>query len=184
MNRRPSNGSDWEGLDRRPIADWFQRAKFGIFIHWGLYSVPSWAPVDVPNRLGDPVWLRYAEWYWYALTIGKGLPEGVSSGATWRFHQRVYGAGFGYEDFAPLFRPELFDGEQWAEIFQAAGARYVVLTSKHHDGFALWPSPEASKTWGRAWNSADAGPRRDLVGELTEAVRKKDLRMGLYYSLY
>ena len=116
--------------------------------------------------------------------MGKGLPEGASNGATWRFHQRVYGATFDYENFAPLFRAELFDGEQWAEIIRAAGARYVVLTSKHHDGFALWPSAEASKNWGRAWNSADAGPKRDLVGDLTDAVRKKGLRMGLYYSLY
>ena len=84
----------------------------------------------------------------------------------------------------PLFRAELFDGDQWAEILWAAGARYVILTSKHHDGFALWPSAEAGKSWGRAWNSTDAGPKRDLVGDLTDAVRRKGLRMGLYYSLY
>jgi alpha-L-fucosidase len=183
MNAHPCE-SDWETLDHRRIPSWFQDAKFGIFIHWGLYSVPSWAPVDMPHELDDPVWLRYAEWYWHSLTTGKGLPEGAPNGATWRFHQRVYGASFTYEDFAPLFRAELFDGEQWAEIIRAAGARYVVLTSKHHDGFALWPSAEASKSWGRAWNSIDAGPKRDLVGDLTEAVGKKGLRMGLYYSLY
>ena len=184
MNAHPSGESDWEALDSRPMVSWFQDAKFGIFIHWGLYSVPSWAPVDVPNESENPIWLRYSEWYWHALTTGKDLPEDSPSGASWRFHQQVYGAGFGYEDFAPLFRAELFDSEQWAEIFQAAGARYVVLTSKHHDGFALWPSAEASKSWGRPWSSTDAGPKRDLVGELTEAVRKKGLRMGLYYSLY
>ena len=184
MNAHPDSESDWEALDHRPTPGWFQGAKFGIFIHWGLYSVPSWAPVDALESLQDPVWLRYAEWYWHSLTMGKGLPEGAPNGATWRFHQRVYGANFDYEDFAPMFRAELFDGDQWAEVIRAAGARYVVLTSKHHDGFALWPSAEASKSWGRAWNSADAGPRRDLVGDLTDAVRKKGLRMGLYYSLY
>ena len=184
MNARPYGEVDWEALDSRPIADWFQDAKFGIFIHWGLYSVPSWAPVDVPNELENPVWLRYAEWYWHSLTMGEGLPKDASNGATWRFHQRVYGAAFAYENFAPLFRAELFDGEQWAETIRAAGARYVVLTSKHHDGFALWPSVEASKNWGRAWNSTDAGPKRDLVGDLTVAIRQKGLRMGLYYSLY
>ena len=100
------------------------------------------------------------------------------------FHQQVYGAGFAYEDFAPLFRAELFDSEQWAEIISAAGARYVVLTSKHHDGFALWPSAEASKAGAALGTVTDAGPSVILVGDLTEAVRKKGLRMGLYYSLY
>jgi alpha-L-fucosidase len=178
MDVHPDPKSDWQALDQRPIPNWFGNAKFGIFIHWGLYSVPSWAPVDGREAL------RYAEWYWHSLTTGKSLPEGAPNGATWRFHQRVYGANFPYEDFAPLFRAELFDSEQWAEILRAAGARYVVLTSKHHDGFALWPSVEATKTWGRAWNSTDAGPKRDLVGDLTTAVRKEGLHMGLYYSLY
>ena len=170
--------ADWHALDERPVPTWFQGAKFGIFIHWGLYSVPSWAPLEGHAAL------RYAEWYWHSLTTGKSLPEGSPDRATWRFHQRVYGVTFAYEDFAPLFRAELFDSEQWAEILRAADARYVVLTSKHHDGFALWPSAEASKTWGRAWNSTETGPKRDLVGDLTNAVRKKGLRMGLYYSLY
>ena len=178
MNVNPDAESDWQALDQRPIPSWFQEAKFGIFIHWGLYSVPSWAPLDGRDAL------RYAEWYWHSLTTGKSLPEGAPNGSTWRFHQRVYGASFPYEDFAPLFRAELFDSEQWAEILRAAGARYVVLTSKHHDGFALWPSVEATKTWSRAWNSTDAGPKRDLVGDLTKAVRKEGLHMGLYYSLY
>jgi len=72
----------------------------------------------------------------------------------------------------------LFDPNQWAELFQKAGAKYVVLVSKHHDGYALWPSK-----YNRNWNSVDTGPKRDIVGELTKAVRKTDLKMGLYYSL-
>jgi alpha-L-fucosidase len=178
MNAQSYSAISWEALDRRPIPDWFRDAKFGIFIHWGVYSVPAWAPVDADNNL------RYAEWYWHSLTTGKSLPEGAPDGATWRFHQRVFGANFAYEDFAPLFRAELFDSEQWAETLLAAGARYVVLTSKHHDGFALWPSAEASKAWDRPWSSTEIGPKRDLVGDLTKAVRKQGLRMGLYYSLY
>jgi alpha-L-fucosidase len=78
----------------------------------------------------------------------------------------------------------MFDPQQWAEIFRASGAKYVVLTSKHHDGFCLWPSREANTSWGRPWNSSDTGPMRDLLGELTDAVRKNNLEMGFYYSLY
>ena len=178
MNAHSYDESGWEAFDRRPIPDWFQDAKFGIFIHWGVYSVPSWAPRDAHNELG------YAEWYWHSLVRGKGLPDGAPDGATWRFHQQVYGAGSPYEDFAPLFRAELFDSEQWAETFLVSGARYVVLTSKHHDGFALWPSAEANKAWKRPWNSVEIGAQRDFVGELTRAVRNKGLRMGLYFSLY
>ncbi len=89
-----------------------------------------------------------------------------------------------YQNFAPQFKAELFDPDHWAEVFQRSGAKYVVLTSKHHEGFALWPSKEASATWGRPWNAVEIGPHRDLLGDLTDAVRRKGLRMGIYYSLY
>ena len=78
----------------------------------------------------------------------------------------------------------MFDADQWADIFQRSGAKYVVLVSKHHDGFALWPSREANASWGRQWNAVDVGPKRDLVGELTAAVRRRNLEMGFYFSLY
>ncbi|MGA2859950.1 MAG: alpha-L-fucosidase, partial [Candidatus Sulfotelmatobacter sp.] len=91
---------------------------------------------------------------------------------------------FPYQNFAPQFRAELFDPDHWADVFARSGAGYVVLTSKHHEGFALWPSKEASATWARPWNAVEIGPKRDLLGDLTEAVRRKGLRMGLYYSLY
>jgi alpha-L-fucosidase len=78
----------------------------------------------------------------------------------------------------------MYDPDAWADVFARAGARYVVLTSKHHEGFALWPSAEASRSWGRPWNAVEIGPKRDLVGDLTKAVRAKGLKMGLYYSLY
>ena len=169
---------NWESLDKRPTPGWFQDAKFGIFIHWGVYSVPSWAAAGVPKEQ------QYAEWYWNSITRGKTLPAGAPGSAAWRFHERVYGPDFEYPSFAPMFRAELFDPEQWAETFLKSGAKYVVLTSKHHEGFALWPSREASRTWGRPWNAVEIGPKRDLLGDLTEAVRRKNVRMGIYYSLY
>ncbi|HSB27409.1 MAG TPA: alpha-L-fucosidase, partial [Pyrinomonadaceae bacterium] len=102
----------------------------------------------------------------------------------WAFHKRVYGADIPYQDFVPQFKAELFDPDHWAELFANSGAKYVVLTSKHHEGFTLWPSKDASRTWGRPWNSVEIGPKRDLLGDLSEAVRRKGLRMGYYYSLY
>ena len=161
----------WESLSKRKAPTWFQDAKFGIFIHWGVYSVPAYAPVG-----------KYAEWYWNSLR--KGPTEGGKPNPTFAFHSRVYGKDFPYFDFAPMFRAEMFEPDHWADVFRRSGARYVVLTSKHHDGFALWPSEHANKAWGRPWNSVDAGPRRDLLGDLSDSVRKAGLRMGFYYSLY
>jgi alpha-L-fucosidase len=168
----------WESIDRRPTPAWFGDAKFGIFIHWGVYSVPAYAPV-IPGKLA------YAEWYWNAMTQGQqaGATNQVHTG-TWAYHQKQYGADFHYQSFAPQFRAELFDPDHWADVFVRSGAKYVVLTSKHHEGFALWPSREASLTWRRPWNATEIGPRRDVLGDLTEAVRKRSLRMGYYYSLY
>ncbi len=152
--------ASWESLDRRPIPAWFDEAKFGIFIHWGVYAVPSWAPKD-----------QYAEWYWHWIE----QPDHPCR----RFHETTYGPKFRYQDFAPMFKAELFDPAAWATLFKRAGARYVALTSKHHEGFCLWPSPDS---WN--WNSVDIGPHRDLCGELAEAVRAAGLKMGFYYSLY
>jgi alpha-L-fucosidase len=161
----------WESLNTRRIPQWFNEAKFGIFIHWGVYSVPAWAPFD--EKIG--IYGRYAEWYWWR----KMNPSDPAGKLFREHHDRVYGPDFKYEDFAPLFRAEHFDPMQWAELFRRAGARYVVLTAKHHDGFTLWPSAESPD-----WNSMALGPNRDLVGDLTKAVRDAGLRMGLYYSLY
>jgi len=157
----------WESLDQRPIPAWFQQAKFGIFVHWGVYSVPAWRP------LSDKLYASYAEWY-YARVIGDQERGGDA------FHKANYGENFEYRNFAPQFRAELFNPDAWAELFKRAGARYVVLTSKHHDGFCLWPTKSPFK---KEWNSGTIGPKRDLVGELTQAVRSKGLKMGLYYSI-
>ena len=127
----------------------------------------------------------YAEWYWHSLTEGKKAKAPGDGGYhTWQFHRRVYGPNFEYQDFARLFRAELFDPDRWADVFSRSGARYVALTSKHHEGFTLWRSAEANRSWGRPWNAVDIGPRRDLLAELTEAGRRRGLHMGIYYSLY
>lgn len=153
--------ADWASLDRRPTPAWFQDAKLGIFIHWGPYSVPAY------TKKGG-----YAEWYY------RGWRERKPDGAVWAFHQKTYGKDFPYDGFAPLFKAELWDPQAWAALFRKAGARYVVLTSKHHDGYCLWPSAEAP-----GWNALEVGPKRDLVGDLSAAVKGAGLRMGLYYSL-
>lgn len=161
--------ADWASIDARPSPDWYLDAKFGIFIHWGVYSVPAFAAVKVKGEN------EYAEWYWNSL---------VKGGLTRKFHDRVYGPAFTYFDFAPMFRAELYDPDHWADVLVRSGAKYVALTSKHHDGFCLWRSAEANRSWGRPWNSVDAGPKRDLLGNLSAAGRRRGLRMGIYYSLY
>ena len=168
----------WDSVDKRPIPQWYTEAKFGIFIHWGVYSVPAYAPV-IPGKLA------YSEWYWNQMTQGRDNPKasGVETG-TWDYHKKTYGANFPYQGFAPQFKAELFDPDHWAEVFASSGAKYVVLTSKHHDGFALWPSNEASADWGQPWNAVEIGPKRDLMAGLGDAVRSKGLHMGYYYSLY
>jgi len=159
--------NSWKSLDTRPIPTWFEDAKFGIFIHWGVYSVPAW------RKLEPGLYASYAEWY-YARVMFNPKNGGKE------FHNRNYGEDFEYRDFAPFFKAELFDPGDWADLFKKSGAKYVVLTSKHHDGFCLWPTNSPYK---KNWNSMDAGPKRDLVGELSTAVKSSGLRMGLYYSL-
>jgi alpha-L-fucosidase len=150
----------WDSIDQRPTPIWFQDAKFGIFIHWGVYAVPAWGPKG-----------SYAEWYWHELHD--------THKPTWKFHQQTYGRDLQYQDFANRFKAELFNPGEWADLFARAGAKYVVLTSKHHEGFCLWPNEQS---WN--WNSVDVGPHRDLCGDLSKAVRNRGLKMGFYYSLY
>lgn len=159
----------WEEIDKRPTPQWWLDAKFGIFIHWGLYAVPSF------SKTGE-----YAEWYWHDLLTESRPGHAMIN----EFHRKNYGENFTYPDFARQFKTELFDAEQWASVFRNSGAKYVVLTSKHHDGFCLWPSAEADRSWGRPWNSVSTGPQRNLLKELTDAVRGAGLKMGYYYSLY
>ena len=148
----------WESINERGYPQWFSDAKLGIFIHWGVYSVPAWASLE-----------GYAEWYYRGLMTNDDRKD---------FQERIYGKDFKYEDFAPMWKAELWSPEEWAELFKKSGAKYVLLVSKHHDGFCLWPSEYAP-----SWNSVEVGPHRDICGELTEAVRKQGLKMGFYYSL-
>lgn len=156
----------WESIDQRETPQWWTDAKFGIFIHWGPYSVPAYAPVDEV----EGVYEKYAEHYENRLISKNKLFTA--------YHRQTYGEDFRYSDFAPMFNAEHFDPAKWADLFKRAGAKYVVLTSKHHDGFCLWPSQYSAK-----WNSMEIGANRDLAGDLTEAVRGAGLRMGFYYSL-
>lgn len=159
---------NWPSIDSRPIPTWFTDAKFGIFIHWGLYSVPAWGPTE------GNVYEKYAEWYW-----SRQNPQGKPSQAFTDFHNKMYGEKVRYQDFVKDFKAEMFNPDQWAEVFKQSGAKYIVLTSKHHEGFTMWPSKHS---WN--WNSVDVGPHRDLAGDLTKAVKAKGLHMGFYYSLY
>ena len=115
---------NWESLNTRKIPAWFHQDKFGIFIHWGVYSVPAYAPI-MPNS-----GYSYSEWYRYRLY--------EKQKDFMAFHDKNYGSSFAYEQFEPMFKAEMFDPNQWADVFKKSGARYVVLTSKHHDGYTLW----------------------------------------------
>jgi len=158
---------------------WYNDAKFGIFIHWGLYSVPAYAPTGRGNlneilvNEGQESFFRnipYAEWYVNSMRIPKSPVH--------RHHVKTYGKDFSYFDFAPLFEKEsrAWDPDEWAGLFERAGARYAVFVTKHMDGFAMWPSA----TPHYVMPGYHAG--RDFVGELTAAVRKHGMRMGFYYS--
>lgn len=167
-----------ESLNGHTLPDWYADAKLGIFIHWGLYSVPGWAvltPEAELQKLSPQEYLKrnpYAEWYYNTLRLD-GSP-------TQDYQKEHYGANANYYDFAPKFDAEIqkWNPEEMARIFRMAGARYVVLTSKHHEGFTLWPSDTPNPTLPNDRQHAS----RDLVGELTAAVRAQGMKMGLYYS--
>ncbi|MFE5025868.1 alpha-L-fucosidase [Streptomyces sp. NPDC056656] len=140
---------------------WFHSAKFGIFIHWGVYSVPAWAPVGK----------QYAEWYWDQMQD--------PNNPTYAHHKATYGEDFAYDDFIPMFTAKKWDPRAWVELFRDAGAQYHVLTSKHHEGFALWDTKLSDR------NSVKMGPKRDIIKELFDASRRytPELHRGLYFSM-
>ncbi|HTF26843.1 MAG TPA: alpha-L-fucosidase [Candidatus Limnocylindria bacterium] len=165
-----------ESLNKHPLPQWYDDAKLGIFIHWGLYSVPGWAPLIHPEHdFTSPDYIThnpYAEWYLNSMRLD-GAP-------TQAYHREHYGADYDYYNFAPVFDREIqkWNPDVWAKIFHDAGAKYVVLTTKHHDGFTLWPSSTPNPKLPADRQHAS----RDIVGELTTAVRDQGLLMGLYYS--
>lgn len=142
---------DWESLSKYKTPAWFQDAKFGIFIHWGVYSVPAYI----------------GEWYPRAMYRRQSREH--------KYHLEKYGhpGEFGYKDFIPMFKAERWDPERWVKLFKASGARYVVPVAEHHDGFPMY---DCSYT---AYNAAKMGPKRDIIGELLEACRKSDLKTGV-----
>jgi alpha-L-fucosidase len=149
-----SNGpfaTNWQSLENYQIPQWYEDAKFGIFIHWGLYSVPAF------NN----------EWYSRNMYQQK-MPE-------YKHHIDTYGpqSKFGYKDFIPMFKAEKFDADHWAEVFRRAGAKYVVPVAEHHDGFAMYDN-----SYGK-WNATTMGPKRDVIGELEKAIRKQGLHFGV-----
>ena len=166
-------------LSQHPLPAWYQDAKLGIFIHWGLYSVPAWAKgtkTSLEDILANGDGLErfannpYAEWHLNSLRI-----EGSS---TAEYHQEAFGPDFSYYNFVPRFNEAIraWQPAEWAELFKEIGAGYVVLTTKHHDGFLLWPSDTPNSY------QENYFIERDLVGELTQAVTDQGMRMGLYYS--
>lgn len=164
-------------LAKHTAPSWYRDAKLGIFVHWGLYSVPGWAPIQGPHDgdFSNQQWMTlnpYAEWYYNTVRI-EGSP-------TQAYHRDHYGAGFNYYQFAESFNRETakWDPNEWATLFKQTGARYVVLTTKHHDGFTLWPTAVPNPHL----PAGEAHAQRDIVGDLTKAVRQQGLKMGFYYS--
>ncbi|QWF76649.1 alpha-L-fucosidase [Amycolatopsis sp. CA-230715] len=149
-------------LTAHPVAPWFAAAKFGVFIHWGAYAVPAW---------GDA--RHSAEWYSYAMNVA----DPARGTGTREHHLLTYGRDADYDAFLPRFTARRYDPRDWVRLFQEAGARYFVLTAKHHDGFQLFGNAVSDR------NSVVLGPRRDLVGELFSAAEHTGLKRCLYYSL-
>ena len=166
----------WESLQTHEVPQWYHDAKLGIFVHWGLYSVPAWAtPIGELGQIDWSKWFAnnpYSEWYLNSLRIA-GSP-------TQEHHRKTYGEDFEYMEFAPEFNQalEAWDPAAMAGLFSDGGAQYVVLTTKHHDGFTLWPSEIENPNLPESMRSTE----RDIVGELTSAVKAAKMRMGFYYS--
>lgn len=151
MDQQGPFRADWESLQKYEVPKWYKDAKFGIFIHWGAYSVPAFGNEWYPRNMYVP-----------------GLPE-------YKHHVATYGPQdkFGYKDFLPMFKAEHFDPAAWAELFKKSGAKYVVPVAEHHDGFAMYDSGLSD------WTAAKIGPHRDTTGELGKAVRAAGLHFGV-----
>ncbi|HTT23743.1 MAG TPA: alpha-L-fucosidase [Candidatus Sulfotelmatobacter sp.] len=142
---------DWESLQKYEVPDWYKDAKFGIFIHWGVYSVPAFSNEWYPRNMYEPGFDAYKR------------------------HIATYGPQdkVGYKDFVPMFKAEHFDPAAWAELFKKSGAKYVVPVAEHHDGFAMYDSGLSD------WTAAKMGPHRDVIGDLARAVRAEGLHFGV-----
>ena len=154
---------NWQSINQRPYPQWFTEARLGIFVHWGLYSVPAYASKE-----------GYGEWFLRGLMLGDAGRRHIMS----LYADTTLPAIEQYAALANHWHGELWQPDQWARLFRQAGARYVMLVTKHHDGYCLWDSP-----YQPAWNSTVSGPRRNIVSELTDAVRRQGMRMCFYFSL-
>lgn len=145
----PAYEPNWESLRQYRVPDWFRDAKFGIFIHWGVYSVPAMFDEWYPRRMYQKDSVMY------------------------EYHRETYGEDFGYKDFIPQFKAEKFDPTAWAALFRESGARYVVPVAEHHDGFPMYATPLTR------WHAGAMGPQRDIISELGEAIRAAGLIFGV-----
>ncbi len=145
--RRGPYQPNWQSLAEHPVPRWYRRAKLGIFVHWGIYSVPGFGNEWYSRNMYDPQQPEY------------------------RHHVKTYGdhERFGYKDFIPMFRGEAFSAQEWLRLFQKAGARYIMPVAEHHDGFAMYD------TAFNRWNSVQMGPKRDVMGELKQAAQEQGL---------
>ncbi|WP_157208944.1 alpha-L-fucosidase [Mariniflexile maritimum] len=156
---------NWESIKKNyKDPEWFNNQKFGIFIHWGAYSVPAFGSEWYPRQM-----------YMDTATFTAQLtPEKTGPSAAYTHHKETWGdqKNFGYKDFIPMFKGEKFNAAQWIDLFKKAGARYVIPVADHHDGFAMYKSNTTR------WNAFDMGPKRDVLGELFKEGRKQGLIMG------
>ncbi len=147
----PTYEANWESLANHTAdPEWFHDSKFGIYFHWGVYSVPAYG----------------SEWYPYRLYRENEYPDYKV------YHEKNYGpiGEFGYHDFIPMFKAEKFDAEDWADLFKTSGAQFAGPVAQHHDGFAMWDSEI------NPWNAADMGPKKDITGEILTALKKRGLK--------
>ena len=142
---------DWQSLSKHQNPQWLLDAKFGIYAHWGVYSVSAYK----------------SEWY------GKMMYDPDDKRGAWEYHQKRFGpqSKVGYKDLIPMFKAEKFNPDEWASLIEESGARYAGIAVVHHDGFGLWDSDVYK------WNAGKMGPKRDLYGELVKSLRARNLKI-------
>ena len=149
VDKAPKYTENWASLgNHNESPEWFKNSKLGIYFHWGLYSVPAFSSEWYPR------WMHFKDHKVY------------------KHHVEKYGepSEFGYHDFAPMFKAEKFDPEEWAQLFKDAGAQFAGPVAEHHDGYAMWDSEITP------WNTMDTGPKRDITGELEKAIKGKGMK--------
>lgn len=162
VNNKGKWNSTLKSIERHPTPDWFEDAKFGMFIDWGLWSVAGWAPKREDGKA------MYPDWYEQRLDTDSTFVK---------YHEKNWGKDFKRDDFIPLFTARNYKPEKLAKIARKAGMRYIVPFCKHHGGFCLWPSSFTQR------DAGDMGPERDLIRPLVESCKKEGLKFGFYFSL-